>query len=104
MREEEAMEETTTAVRSSPASPSGSESSPGALDAWESSIELTGKGPINYLSRWCRVSDYLPGAMQVPGSRLGALRLSGSCRVAVFFLSVSHGFYFLSRTEASGPT
>ena len=52
MREEEAMEETTTAVRSSPASPSGSESSPGALDAWESSIELTGKGPIKYSSRW----------------------------------------------------
>ena len=97
MREEEAMEETTTAVRSSPASPSGSESSPGALDAWESSIELTGKGPINYLSRWCRVSDYLPGTMQVPGSRLGAPRLSGLCRVAVFF-SVSHTV-FISLSE-----
>ena len=104
MREEEAMEETTTAVRSSPASPSGSESSPGALDAWESSIELTGKGPIKYSSRWGSVSDCLLGTIQVPGSRLGAPLLSGLCRVAVFFLSVSHGFYFLSRTEASGPT
>ena len=84
MREEEAMEETTTAVRSSPASPSGSESSPGALDAWESSIELTGKGPINYSGRWCSVSDYPPGTMQVPGSCLDAQLLSGLCRVAVF--------------------
>ena len=43
------MEETTTAVRSSPASPSGSESSPGALDPWESSTNLTGKGLRKYL-------------------------------------------------------